>query len=548
MTKVPIMSGVTSQIKHVRTMPIIDSLSFTEDKQRFFKEKPVISERARAVAEVNRQAAAHSYSFIAQNIFSIEEEFRYLHAVLKENADSNDEMWLYTYYCCVLLAAYYQDNNYNCPEKCAQYQSIANQIETYYTTGQFPKEKLQTWREQLWGDLNDLLSTPWHLSKIRNWLGFANIYRLAFTFSRLTAFEFYITINKWFELLSKTLHMPLDLDKMNKQINGPTATFRALSVGLFLSRLLVNTSLVIKHTFFPTEGEKHLDMSSRFYLEMKKRYPQMLNDIVWATINALTNYAEFFKISGPVATNLLITFLIFDVSLLAWRLHEAQQKYIMKRTQYTQERKAGLIELEDLLKQSILHHEKIKALQKTISCIERQLEEQEIKMRALRTNFNANIVAAGLLTLGFSASLLFTMPALICASYLVIVIGTALYISADAYSAYEEQRIRQERLVLLGENTHNAKKETKDAWNTFVATMTKNIVMPLLIMGTLAVCWQAAVLLLVLFIAYEYTSKYMKTDAKNRQHTLFEKSAEKPVAKDETNNVAELEALQLSPV
>lgn len=529
------MSGVTSQIKQVSTMPIVDSLSFTEDKQRFFKEKPAISARAYALAEVNRQATTHSYSFLAKNIFSIEEEFRHLHSVLKQNADNNDEMWLYTYYCCVMLSAYYKENNYNSPAKCAEYLSIANQIEAFYTTGQFPKEKLVTWKEQLWGDLDDLLSTPWHLSKIRNWLGFTNIYRLAFTFSRLTTFEFYVTINKWFALLSNTLHMPLDLDKMNKQINGPTATFRALSVGLFLSRLLVNTSLVIKHTFFPTEGEKHLDMSSRFYLEMKKRYPQMLNDIVWTTINALTNYAEFFKISGPVANSLLITFLIFDVSLLAWRLKEAEQTHLIKQAQYTQERKAALLELEYLLKQSTIDHEKINALQKAIRCLDCQLEEQQIKQRTMRTNFNANIVAASLLTLGFSASLLFTIPALICASYLVIVIGTALYISADAYSAYEEKRIRQQRLTLLGESTASAKNETQEAWNSFVGKMIKNIVMPILIMGTLAICWQAAALLLVLFIASEYASKYKKADATYRQHMLFEKTAENPIVTNDTN-------------
>ncbi len=536
------------QMRPGNNRPQAEPLTFTEDKQQFFKAKPMFSARARALAEANLQAKAHDYPFLSTHLFSIEEEFRHLHATLKRNESDNLEQWLYCYYCCNMLSEYYRDHHYNSPGKHAEYQSIANQIEKYCSSGQYPTAKLQTWKEQLWEDLDDLLSTPKHLSKIRSWIGFSNIYRIAFTFSRLTAQEFFLSINRWLSLLSRTLHFPLSLDEMNRKINGPTATFRALSVGLFIGRFLVNLSLVIKHTLFPTEGEKQLNISARFYQEMKKRYPQMLNDIVWATINGLTNYAEFFKIAAPLANGLLVSTLIFDLSLLAWRLREADKNYALKHSQYLREKKALQTELAQLLNQATPAFTKIKAIQTALRCLEAQMQEHELKIQSTRSQFYVNMVAASLLILALSTSLFLTTPALICVCYFAVVVGTALYISAESYGTYSEKRNRQEQLTLLGENTAAAKKETQQAWHNFVSSMVKNTVMPILIMGTLAVCWQAAVVLLVLYIAHEYANKYKKIDAAHKQQSMFEKKDEKHItARQEKTKQLDVETPNMLP-
>lgn len=485
--------------------------------------KPTQSIRATALQNMKQKARKHDYAFLSTHLFSNEKEFIHLRAVLsgKEAQLANpDDMWLYCYYTCILLSAYYEEHHYNSPEKCAEYLEMANQIEVFYTTGAFP-EKLKSWQEHLSKDVTELLSTPWHLSKIRDWLGFGNICRIALTFSRLTAQEFFMSMQPWFAVIGNTLHTSLDLDELNRNINGPTPTFRALSVGLFMSRLLVNTGLTFKHTFFPTPGEEKLTPSARFFQEIKKRYPHMLNDIVWATINALTNYAQFFNISAPLATGLLGTFLMFDVSLLVYRLSEAEDNYTFMKKKYTHAHNAALSELALLLSQNKEHSERAIYLNDKLTVLKLQMIENDIEIKTTRSNFKANLIAAGLVALGFSASLLFAMPALICACYLTVVMGTALYISAETYSQYREKQLRQERIAALGHDTNIAAEETKTAWNKFVFNMIKNTAVPILIMGTLAVCWQAAVLLLVLFIAYEYTNKYMETHAKYKKHTLF---------------------------
>jgi hypothetical protein len=126
-------------------------------------------------------------------------------------------------------------------------------------------------------------------------------------------------------------------------------------------------------------------------------------------------------------------------------------------------------------------------------------------------NFNTNIAAATIIFFGFSTSLLVTMPLLLCASYFTIVLGTALYLSADAYSEYKEKQLVEENLKFIGKNTQTAKANTQAAWHKFATTITKNTVMPIIIMATLAVCWQAALALIILSIAYEYATKYYQT-------------------------------------
>ena len=458
---------------------------FAVDKENFFKNIP------KEPNQIKKEALNHSHSFLERNSISIEQEFIDLQKALLENNDPEQkDLWFYCYYCCIMLSVYYDEEHYNSSGQHQKYVDLAQQIEKYLVSGVYPKEKILTWKVQLYNDIHDLLSTPLHLSKIRNWLGFANAYRIAFTFSRLTNQAF-------FNALSQVFNLPLDIDELHKRINQTTAVFRALSVGLFLARLLVNTSLIIKHTFFPTSGEAELGMSQRFYQEITKRYPQLLNDLVWALINGLTNYAEFFKIPGSTANTLLCIFLVFDMVLLTYRMHAAEQNLTLQLSQYLRE-------------QTLLLKSSGKAQQR-LEYLNQQITSLRIKIETTRYNFNTNIAAATIIFFGFSTSLLVTMPLLLCASYFTIVLGTALYLSADAYSEYKEKQLVEENLKFIGKNTQTAKANTQAAWHKFATTITKNTVMPIIIMATLAVCWQAALALIILSIAYEYATKYYQT-------------------------------------
>ncbi len=403
--------------------------------------------------------------------------------------------------------------------------------EAVHVQRKFSKEKLRTWEAHLKADIDDLLSTPFHLSKLRGWLGFANAYRIAFTFSRLTDQAFFLIVDKWSYFLRNNLYLPFNLDEMNRNINGPTATFRALSVGLFVARFLVNLCLVIQHTLFPTADEVNIPASARFYQAIKEHYPQLLNDLVWTITNALTNYAAFFKISSHTASGLLIAGLTFDFALLTYRLWDAEKEHKTKCLQYTREKQTIQQQLKQLLKNQKIDKNHLTALQQQLACIEAKMEEQQLKMRVLQANFYANLLAATLIVSSCTLSFLVASPAAIAACYLLIVVGTALYISADQYSEYKEKTFRQERLELKGDRKqlNQAKQDTALAWKNFVTAMLKNTFIPLLIMGTLAFSWHAALVLLVLFIAHEYATKYKKTDTAYKAQHLFAKPGHSPL-------------------
>lgn len=495
---------------------LLSANSFLEEKKQFFKPALNTLPAQDRINQVQKKVRSYDYEFLLKHRLSIEAEFRHLYRVLNDEEGTQEkDSWLYCYYCSMLLSEYYKDNHYNSPEKHAEYLKIAQSIEYHYTQGDFPKDQLRDWKTHLKADISELLSTPFHLSKIRSWLGFGNGYRIVFTFSRLTDQEFFLVLDKWADFLRKNLHLNLNLDEMNRKINGPTATFRALSVGLFAARFLVNLSLTIKHTFFPSPKEQEITASARFYEEIKKRYPQLLNDIVWATINGLTNYAEFFKISNPLAMTILVAGLSFDVSLLGYRLWEAKQDYDKKYEEYTQEAFSTESELRALTKNPTSENEAERLqLESRLRYILAQIKEHELSFGVLTANFEANIIAATLILSALPLSLFLAAPAAIGVCYLLIVVGTALYLSADHYSAYREKALRAEGELSLGENIpEQAQKEISQAWKGFVNAMVKNTLMPLFVMGALAFSWQAATLMLVLFVAHEYTVRYVKAHA-----------------------------------
>ncbi len=483
---------------------------FLNDKQDFLQRHIGLSPSPISLETAKKAARQHDHAFLASQHFPMEEEFRHLYQVLNQETLVNQkDLWLYCYYCCIMLSEYYKDNGYPNTDKHQEYLRMAEDIESLYTKGHLPQKQLRNWVAHLKADLDDLLSTPFHLSKLRNWIAFINVYRIVFTFSRLTDQQFFLTVNRWARLLPQYLNFSLDLDEINRKINGPTATFRALSVGLFIGRFLINMGLVIKHTCFPTKGEENVPRTARFYQEIKKRYPQLLNDLVWATTNALTNYAEFFGIANPLANILLVAGLGFDFSLLAYRLWDAEKDQKIKFQQYDRERKTLEQHLKDLC-DCHAPSELIANTRQRLACVEAQIQEQKIQIHTLRSNFCANLLAATLIASGFCLSVLAAAPAVVCLSYLIVVVGSALYVTADYYSYYREKVLR-----------NAPERETQEAFEKFSVALLKNTAMPLLVMGTLAFSWPAALVLLTGVVAYEYQQKYAKAEAAYQAQSMF---------------------------
>ena len=478
--------------------------AFLTDKQGFFSVGNHSSDRVKALAKDK------SFSFLANNRLLIEEEFNQMFASLKRQGRSRKEFWLYCYYCCTMLESYYE--SYDKQDKAADYRSLGLKLKQCCDTGKFPTNQVESLQKKIATDLGSLASTPMHTSKTRDWLGFTNIYRIHFVFCRLSIKQSLLALRelKWLEKLDQLLGRRTDVDGMVSMINSPAAVFNALSVGIFAARFIINAGLLLKHTFSTSAAEMSLSKTERFYQELYARHAVMANDLVWGVVNLFSNYAAFFHISAPVAGWLTAGFMIFDVSLLIWRRAIAEQDYLLKKEQYKYEITNYNTQRQAL---SNAHADD----DKHCKMLEEQLIQLEISWHATSAAYLFNVAAAVLLMAGFSISMLLATPAAIVACYFVCTIAVAMYLTADIYGKYKEKSLVLELMVLDEYDRAKALLDMQSARNDFIIAMAKTIIMPLFIVTTFAVCWQAALLLAAVYVGYEATRGYFKEESMEKE-------------------------------
>ncbi|MDI1352705.1 MAG: hypothetical protein PSV35_08095, partial [bacterium] len=239
----------------------------------------------------------------------------------------------------------------------------------------------------------------------------------------------------------------------------------------------------------------------RFKHELYKRHCNFANDLVWATVNFLTNFNHITKIPGPVAGYLTSVFLVFDVGMALYKCHLEKQEYLIKKAQYSDEIAAYT---------NPEHFKRMSAEYKLehIDLLHKQLIELEINWQTKEATFHFVAAAAAMLMIGFTASMLLSPPILVVGAYLVCTLAVAMYLSAGSYSLYKEKSLYLEQAQLTGTHLALAVKEYEIARNDFMFIMTKNTVMPLLLITTFAICWPAAVCLTALYIGYELVHAY----------------------------------------
>ncbi|MGQ3889133.1 hypothetical protein ACQUW5_08905 [Legionella sp. CNM-1927-20] len=504
--------------------------AFRDDKYSFFQNAP-----ANSVEMTEMRVKEKSFQFLSANKALIEQEFSQLYASLSRNKDKQEEFWLYCYYCCSMLEAYYR--GYDQPAKVAEYSDLRKRIwlelEKYRenssnkqaVSASFIKELSQ----KVGDDLKDLATSIKHASKLRSEVGLLNMYRIYWTFCRLTltnSFQHLAKNTHWLEQLSKWINKPIDADNIVKQLEKPNDIFRALSVGFFAARFIINAGIVLKHTFSPTEAEKNLSRWERFSKEVSKRHAEFLNDIVWGTVNGITNYAEFFHISATAAGWITAGFLMFDFALLLWRHHLAEQEYLLKKSEYQEELK----HYEQLLVDATDKTEIFK-LKKHCDLIREQQKELELSWQVNSSTYLFNAAAALLLAAGFSASMIVGFPVLIPVAYAVCTIAVAMYLSAPAYSQYKDKKLRLTQAEVDNANKENialALKEYHEARQEFILTMVKNAILPGLMIATFAICWEAALVLTAVYLTYKLWDAYEKHKTNKPQAKVLTVKGDNP--------------------
>lgn len=314
-------------------------------------------------------------------------------------------------------------------------------------------------------DMSGLAQIPFNLSKLHGFVSKVNIHRLSTRFTLLTlklsllsAAEFRLLGSlEW--LLGRPLNLAI--------LDYPLGVYNALSVGLFALRFLVDVIDILQHTF---NGPKETRMD-RFYEGIKKYHYFMVNDLIWGIVNALSNYAAYFRIPPAVPNMLMLGFTVFDIVWLNYALYAENLDYSTKKSEY----QGNSVKLEKLERD----HEKKKSA------------------------FLFYIAAACLMLGAFTAAFLLCPPALLPLCFLVCNVAIGMYLSGDQYGAAKEAELILKQQTEKGFDTVNEQKAVSAAWNDLSFTMAKNIIMPFIIIGAFTVSVPAGILLTVAYIAYE---------------------------------------------
>lgn len=482
--------------------------AFTNDKIQFFTQ--LHRNEINSLQDIEGRAAETSYSFILDNQKSLETEFNLLFNVLQKQRNEDDlkniQFWKYCYYCCTLLEAFHQA--YSQHSKVEKYKETKKNILDRLlkrTKEDAKKEKafLESLRKSFSESFENLRKAPAHLSQIRDYVAYLNLCRVYWVFCRLTLTQGF-TLAKELQILEKLdaiLGTHTDADKIIDFIKTPNGVLNYLSVGLFLIRFAIDFGYLVQHTWFPTEGEKKDKTTAleRFKFEFYKRHCNFANDLVWATVNFITNFNHITNIPDPTAGIITAVFLGFDVCMSLYKCHLAKQEYLLKKS--------------ELERQWREYHSAYPAmypgmdLEQHKAMLELELLELEINWQTKQGTFYFNAAAAALLMLGFSASLIFTGPGIAVACFFVCTLAVAMYLSSDSYSKLQEKSLRLDA-AKTGTELQLALKEYEAARNDFMFTMIKNTVMPTLLIATFAVCWPAAIVLTALYLGYELYHAY----------------------------------------
>lgn len=486
-------------------------LPFASDKYNFFFTAAVDNtEQARIRAE-GGDLDKRRYQFLATNKTLIEQEFNQLFATLKKKGLNSDgagkKLWLYCYYCSIMLKNYYEIHGEK--GKANDFTELAEAIKGRCDGNEAPmggaddERFLKKFGIKVAATLKEIKDTPFSISKIIDNVGFANVSRIYWYFCRTSMKHslFLARELQWIEKLGNMLGKEIDVDAIVHTWEKPNHIFRALSVGFFAIRFILNAGIVLKHTIAPTDNEDALTAWQRFSSEIYQRHAVFINDLVWGTVNGLTNYNEVFGISNPVAAWATAGFLIFDICLILYRREVAKEAYLIKSAEYRKECAYLRARPEQPDNATIL------------DVLEEQIKQLNNSWETESSTYLFNATGALLLMMGFSASMLLTPAALVLGSYMVCTLGVSIYLSDGAYNNYNAKGVAL-RDAQLEERSPNAIRKAQweydAASDNFYFTLGKNAVMPALFMTTMAISWPAALVMTAAYSVYSLGSSYRK--------------------------------------
>lgn len=164
------------------------SAAFRRDKQQFFAQIPMDSQLDAKIVTIDDRVNTIDYTFLLRHKQDLEAEFTQMFNVLQQQDDENKEVfWLYCYYCASLLEAFYKA--YSQSGKQTEYAKIKQKIKDHLNKVDVQEEEpgfIQSLYDSFLGGFRNLISSPLHASKIRDYVAYSNLCRIYWAFCRLT--------------------------------------------------------------------------------------------------------------------------------------------------------------------------------------------------------------------------------------------------------------------------------------------------------------------------------------------------------------------------
>ena len=411
------------------------------------------------------------YTFSFQSRPSAELDYKLLGAVLKDAVLTPEQQ---------ARARYYLNHTKYVLHRDAELAGNTYEAKRYQDENSAPEiDAPGSWQyKKLGNDWANLLRTPKEINKVIGWISFLNIYRLIATFARLS----------WTMLweIAAQCHLLDDNNalfgyRINRDLlTASTTFFNALSVLLFVGRWTSHIAMILKHVACPTDAEKAIRPLERGVREFYGRMSHILNDTVWGIINLLTNYPQLWGMSVATANIVIACAILFDLTWLCaqwafkeWELYDKRKELDALSAVLSPD--AAEINRQMLLK----------------------LDDEQLEMRA---RFIIQILACLLIIGSFVSVMTFTAAAVAPIGFLACMIGFSIYLSSDEFATYWRSFYAHDR---RNSTESSVQKEQQEARIVFFKTLSKAALVPTLLVGMYTISWPVALVLSVLYAAYE---------------------------------------------
>tara|TARA_R110002126_G_scaffold273866_1_gene418716 strand:- start:257691 stop:259316 length:1626 start_codon:yes stop_codon:yes gene_type:complete len=362
--------------------------------------------------------------------------------------------------------------------------------------------------------LIDLMCQP---SLLRDQLGWANLTRILWVFYHFSLNEMMLIVKNapFLDTLGQILGRPIDLDAISKVLNMPNGILNVLSVVILVTRFVIDVFMLAKHTYYDEGLDVDFNTTSwqRLRMELDKRGCSITSNMVWAVVNAVTNYSKVFGIPSELGMPIVAGALVIDfgLSLVRW-----YQEYLLTNksmhaldTKINElKEKKGALTPKDLLY--------LKALTKMLDA---HIQTWSIN----KGTYQLNSTAALILMTSFMTSLIVVNPLLILTCYLVCCFSLSLYSSAASDGEYAKYLAASHRLAYAGTQRLSAtefsqlEEEKSKAWATLVSVLFERAFVPLGLLILTAINPALGLTTMMGYLGYKLYVGYDNAVAENKK-------------------------------